>query len=178
MFDVGCWMLDVGCWMLDVGCWMLDVRDVEFIAAGGALIGAHSSFHDDAGFLGEAFDGVEDFRRNGIFRHYTLNDAGAVAKLGKEELATFAEIVEPSPDGDGLAFVGADLCDGTDGCGHKKFFTAESRRTPGKLDSSRRGFCGTRYYSDPKNFRMRSRPRLSRSEERRVGKECRSRWSP
>jgi hypothetical protein len=42
--------------------------------------------------------------------------------LGKEELPAFAEIVEPSPDGDGLAFVAADLCDGADGCGHKKSF--------------------------------------------------------
>ena len=110
----------------------LDVRDVEFIAAGGALVGAHFSFDDDARFLGEAFDGVEDFGRDGVFRNDTLNDAGAVAKLGEEELAAFAEIVEPSPDGDRLAFVAADLCDHADGCGHKSFFHCRVAGDAGK----------------------------------------------
>jgi hypothetical protein len=31
--------------------------------------------------------------------------------------------------------VGADLCDGADGCGHKNFFTAETRSAPRKADS-------------------------------------------
>ena len=39
----------------------LDVGNVEFVAAGGALVGADFAFHDDARFLREAFDGVEDF---------------------------------------------------------------------------------------------------------------------
>ena len=93
----------------------LYVRDIEFIAAGGALIGADFAFDDDARFLGEAFDGVENFGRDGVFRDYSLNDAGAVAKLREEELAAFAEVVEPSADGDGLAFVFADFCNGADG---------------------------------------------------------------
>ena len=93
----------------------LDVRDVEFIAAGGALIGANFAFDDDARFLGEALDGVEDFGRDGVLRDYALDDAGAVAKLREEELAAFAEVVEPSADDDGLAFVVADFCDGADG---------------------------------------------------------------
>src|SRR6266436_5176720 len=93
----------------------LDVRDIEFIAAGSALIGADFTFDNDAGFLGESFDGIENFWRDGVLRDYALDDAGAVAKLGEEELAAFAEVVEPSADGDGLAFVSADLCDGADG---------------------------------------------------------------
>src|SRR5580658_5101582 len=93
----------------------LDVRDVELITAGGALIGADLAFDDDAGFLGEAFDGVENFGRDGVLRDYTLDDAGAVAKLREQELAAFAEVVEPSADGDGLAFVLADSCDGAYG---------------------------------------------------------------
>jgi len=97
----------------------LHVRNVEFVAAGGALVGADFAFDDDAGFLGEALDGVEDFGRDSIFWNYALNDAGAVAKLGEEELAAFAEVVEPSANGDGLAFVLADFCDGADGGGHK-----------------------------------------------------------
>jgi hypothetical protein len=36
---------------------------------------------------------------------YALHGSGAVAKDGEEELTAFAEIVEPTLDGDGLAFV-------------------------------------------------------------------------
>ena len=93
----------------------LDVRDVEFVAAGSALVGADFAFDDDAGFLSEAFDGVEDFGRNCVLRDHALDDAAAVAELGEEEFAAFAEIVEPSADGDGLAFVFADFCDRADG---------------------------------------------------------------
>lgn len=100
----------------------LNVRDIQFVAAGGALIGANFAFYYYAGFLGETFDGFEDFGSDGILRDYTLNDAGAVTKLGKEKLATFAEVVEPSADGDGLAFVLADFCDGADGSRHAQSF--------------------------------------------------------
>ena len=53
----------------------LDVGDVEFISAGRALVGADFAFDDDAGFLREAFDGVEDFGRNGVLRNDALNHA-------------------------------------------------------------------------------------------------------
>src|SRR5258708_8027731 len=96
----------------------LDVRHVEFIAAGSALIGADFALDDYAGFLGEAFDGVEDFGRDSVLRDYALDDAGAITKLREKELAAFAEVVEPSANGDRLAFVGADLCDRADG-GHR-----------------------------------------------------------
>ena len=33
-----------------------------------------------------AFDGIEDFGRDGVLRDYSLDDAGAVAKLGKRSL--------------------------------------------------------------------------------------------
>jgi hypothetical protein len=105
----------------------LDVCDIEFVAAGGALIGADFAFDDDARFLSEALDGVEDFGRDGVFWDYSLDDSGAVAKLREEELAAFAEVVEPSANGDGLAFVFADFCDGANGCWHKsKPLTAEN----------------------------------------------------
>src|SRR5258706_825344 len=93
----------------------LDVRHVEFIAAGSALISADFALDDDAGFLGESFDSVEDFGRDGVLRDYTLDNARAVAKLREQELAAFSEIVKPSADGDGLAFVFAYFCDGADG---------------------------------------------------------------
>jgi hypothetical protein len=87
----------------------LDVRHVEFVAAGSAFVGADFAFYDHTRFLGEAFDGVEDFGRDGVFWDDALDDAAAVAELGEEELAAFAKVVEPSANGDGLAFVGADL---------------------------------------------------------------------
>ena len=87
----------------------LNVGDIEFVAAGGALIGANFAFDDDAGFLGETFDRVEDFGRDGVFRNYALDDAAAVAELREEKFAAFAEVVEPSANGDGLAFVFADF---------------------------------------------------------------------
>src|SRR5258706_13386357 len=93
----------------------LDVRDVEFIAPRSALVGADFALDDDAGFLGESFDSVEDFGGDGVLRDYALDNARAVAKLREQELAAFAEVVEPSANGDRLAFVGADLCDRADG---------------------------------------------------------------
>src|SRR2546427_9385061 len=38
--------------------------------------------------------------------------------------------------------------------------------------------CPGRGARDPRGDRFGSRARAARSEERRVGKECRSRWSP
>jgi hypothetical protein len=38
----------------------LNVFDVELEAAGRALVGANAAGDDDAGLLGEAFEGVED----------------------------------------------------------------------------------------------------------------------
>ena len=64
----------------------LDVGDVEFIAAGSALIGADFAFDDDARFLRQALDGVKDFGRTAFFGDYALNHAGAVAKWGKSSL--------------------------------------------------------------------------------------------
>ena len=121
----------------------LDVRDIEFIAAGGALIGADLAFDDDAGFLREAFDGVEDFGRDSVFRDYALDDAAAVAELGKEEFAAFAEVVKPSANSDGLAFVFADFCNRADGCGHKKSLL-KSRRHCGNSGSPRKPRESTR----------------------------------
>jgi hypothetical protein len=56
--------------------------------------------------------GVEDFRRHGVLWDYALNDAGAVAKLREEQLAAFAQVIEPASDGNRLAVVFTDFCDG------------------------------------------------------------------
>ena len=67
----------------------LDFGDADFVAAGGALLGADFSGDDDAGFLREAFqcgEGVGTF----FERDDALDDAGAVAKNREEQLAGFA----------------------------------------------------------------------------------------
>ena len=59
-----------------------------------------------------------------------------------------------------------------------------SNLTPEALDSmhKRQGFaeCGYHYYitKDGTIHHMRDITHVGRSEERRVGQECRSRWSP
>ena len=104
----------------------LDFADADFVAAGGALLGVDFAGDDDAGFLGEAFEGLEGF---GIFFQGAdaLNDAGAVAKDGEEEFAGFAEIVEPAADGDFLGVVLACEFDGD--YGHGEVLCCEFKRT-------------------------------------------------
>src|SRR5271157_5362116 len=94
----------------------VDFADADFVAAGGALLGADFAGDNDAGFLGETFEGLERF---GIFFQGAdaLNDAGTVAKDRKEELAGFAEVVEPAANGDFLAVVLACVFNGDDGHG-------------------------------------------------------------
>ncbi len=93
----------------------LDVLDVELVTAGGAFVGADFAGDDDGGFVGEAFDGLEDLGRDGGFGDDALDGAGAVAEDGKEQLAALAQVVEPAVQGDGLAFVLADAGDGGKG---------------------------------------------------------------
>jgi len=83
----------------------LQLFNVELEAALGALVGADLAGDDDGGFLGEAFERFENFGRHAFDVGYALHGSGAVAKDGEEELTAFAEIVEPTLDGDGLAFV-------------------------------------------------------------------------
>ena len=90
----------------------LYVRDIEFVTAGRALVGPHFAFDDHARFLGQALEGIEHFWRDRVFRDDALDDARAVAKLRKQKFAAFAQVVEPAPKGDGLAFVLADFNDG------------------------------------------------------------------
>ena len=67
------------------------------------------------GLLREAFERLEDLRRNALDVGHALHRAGAVAKDGKQQLAALARVVEPSAKGDGLAFVLAEGGDGGDG---------------------------------------------------------------
>src|SRR5271165_625786 len=86
----------------------LDFGNANFVAAGGALLGADFAGDDDTGFLGEAFESCEGF---GIFlqRANTLDNARAIAKDGEDELARFANVVEPAADRDFLSVVFASV---------------------------------------------------------------------
>src|SRR5439155_16117880 len=88
------------------------LRHIQLVTAGGALIGADFTGDDDARFLRQIFYLVKDFRRHGILGDYTLHQSAAVAKDGKEQLAAFAQVVQPSTDGDRLADMLAELADG------------------------------------------------------------------
>jgi hypothetical protein len=55
------------------------------------------------------FEGCEDLGRNALYVGHALDGAGAVAKDGKEKLAALAEVVEPAAEGDGLAFMLAEV---------------------------------------------------------------------
>ena len=90
----------------------LHIRYIEFVPAGRALVGAHFAFDNHARLLREAFDGIEDFGRNRALGHHSLNHAGAIAELWKQQLPAFAQVVKPAANSDSLAFVLANLGDG------------------------------------------------------------------
>ena len=103
--DAGFFELDgEGCFfgdLLDDG----DAFDVELVAGGSAGVGADFAGDGEARFEGEILQGLEDFFGDGGFGDDALDGAGAVAEDGEEQLARGAEVVEPSAEGDGLAFV-------------------------------------------------------------------------
>ncbi len=87
----------------------LHIRHIELVAAMGPLVGANLAFDNDARLLRQGLDRIEHFRRDRVLRHNPLNDARAVAKLREQQLATFAQVVEPTADRDRLAFMLADF---------------------------------------------------------------------
>jgi hypothetical protein len=95
----------------------LELFNVELETALGALVGADLAFDDDGGFLGEAFEGFKHFRGNTFDMGHALHGSGSVAKYGEQELAAFSEVIEPSVEGDGLAFKLAESGDGGSGNG-------------------------------------------------------------
>src|SRR5689334_2095777 len=78
----------------------LDIRDVKFVSAWSALVGADLAFDDDAGFLCQILQRVECLRGNGVFRHDSLYLSAAIAKYGKEQFAALAKVVQPAANGD------------------------------------------------------------------------------
>ena len=95
----------------------LDIFDIELEAAGGTLVCANLAGDDDRRLLGEAFEGFKDSGRDALDVGYALNGSGAVAKDGEQKFAALAEVVEPSAESDGLAFVLAEGGDGGNGSG-------------------------------------------------------------
>ena len=94
----------------------LRVGDVEFVAAGSALVGAYLAGDDHARLLRQPLDRLEQFGRNCVLGHHALDDAATVAELREQQLAALAQVVQPSADGDALAFVLADFPNRRQGC--------------------------------------------------------------
>ena len=65
----------------------LEAFNIEFEAAGSALVGADLAGDDDAGFLSEALECLEDFGRDTLDVGDALDGSSAVTKDGKEQLA-------------------------------------------------------------------------------------------
>ena len=59
------------------------VQNIEFEAAGRALIGANFAFDDHARLLRKRLYRLEHFRRDGIFWYDSLDHARAITKLGE-----------------------------------------------------------------------------------------------
>ena len=76
--------------------------DIEFIAAGGARLGADLTADDEGRFLGEVDQGIKGFFGQRAFYGDALHDAGAIAQDGEGDLAGLAQIVEPAGDFDRL----------------------------------------------------------------------------
>src|SRR5579859_3612224 len=97
----------------------LDIGNIEFIAAGIALVGPYLALDNHAGLLRQRLDGLEYFRRDRILGHDSLDDSGAVAKLRKQQLPALAQVIKPAANRDRLAVVLADLGDSSNGRRHK-----------------------------------------------------------
>ena len=89
----------------------VDALDLE-LEEWGPSGGADLAGDDEGRFEGEVLEGLEDLFGDGGLGDDALDGACAVAEGGKQELAGAAEVVEPAADGDGFAYVGADVGDG------------------------------------------------------------------
>src|SRR5438552_3114862 len=87
------------------------LRHIQLVAARGALIGADFASNDDARFLRKIFYLLKDFQRHGVCSDHALHQSTAVAKDGEEQLAAFAQVIEPSADSNAFADMAAELAD-------------------------------------------------------------------
>src|SRR5579864_5174595 len=85
---------------------------IQLVAARGTLVRAYFAGNYHARFVSKVLERVKNFRRHLVLRHNALNHAGAIAKDGKDELAAFALVVQPAPNGNGLAVMPANIRDG------------------------------------------------------------------
>ena len=86
-----------------------DVRKREFVAAGGAFVGADGAGDDERRLLRHAVDGFEDLLADVGQRRDALHDAGAVADDDETDLARGAFVIQPALDRDCTAIVSADV---------------------------------------------------------------------
>jgi hypothetical protein len=89
----------------------LQIRYIEFISARRTFIGAHLAADDQARFLREILECIEDFGSNRFLKEHSLNGARAIAQDGEEQLPALAQIVEPSSYRDSLAITRPDRGD-------------------------------------------------------------------
>src|SRR5207237_1783788 len=80
--------------------------------------------------LCETFYGVENLRRNYALRNYALDHATCVTEERKKKFASLTQVVEPSANGDRLAFVLADFSDCTDRCHYLGDFHRREKQIP------------------------------------------------
>src|SRR5262249_44036783 len=72
------------------------IGDIKLIAAGRALVGANFAGDDYAGFVCKRVESVKDLGRDLVLGRHALDDAGAVAKNGEDQLAALTFVVEPA----------------------------------------------------------------------------------
>ena len=80
-----------------------EVRDVELVTAWRAAVGAHGAVHDDRGLLRQVIGLLELLVTDRRFRDDRLDETGAVAHRQEMNFSARAAVMEPSPNGDGLA---------------------------------------------------------------------------
>src|SRR5262245_61082771 len=88
--------------------------------------------HHDGAFLREMIGLCERLVTEGLLRHDALDDPGAVPHGQEMDLSARTPVVEPTPQGDGLAFVSGDVFDVQ---GHESV-SARSNRCRARLASS------------------------------------------
>ena len=83
----------------------LSVGHIEFESTRRATVFAHAAGDRQRGFLTQRFQRVPDFRGHGVLCHDALDDARAVAKLWKHQLAARTHVIEPALQRDFIADV-------------------------------------------------------------------------
>ena len=91
----------------------LKALHVQLVASRSALVGTHFAGHNHARLLGQPLQRLKDLGGHALYVRHALHGPGAVAKDGKQQLAALAQVIEPSAQGNRLAYM---LAQRSDGC--------------------------------------------------------------